>query len=138
MKKYLLILFLCPLFGFAQIKEIKDTSIKIGKLENIECLKTLDGYVFVYDNFKYKTLTDIQSFTVSPDDFETLFTKLNESFERKDNVRLEMPGNILEVSIIKVLGVTGISIANFDKSTTIISTTQTITKKQLAKLFGKA
>jgi hypothetical protein len=140
MKKVLFILLLLPCIGFGQIVEVKDQSIKIGKLQDIECLKDGSNYLFVYSNYEYKTITDIKSFSVSENDFETLYTKLNEAFDMpgKEPMQLDLPGYTLMISKIKFAGVTGIVIYSREKSSPITSFTQTITKKQLTKLFGKS
>jgi hypothetical protein len=138
MKKLLLILLLLPCIGIAQITEIKNTGIKIGKLQDIECIKEGTNYIFVYNNYEYKTIVDIKSFVVSENDFKTLYTKLNEAFDSKEKMQLDLPDNILSISLNKFMGAVGIIIYNTEKGSKITSTTQTITKKQLAKLFGKS
>lgn len=136
MKKLLLILLFLPCIVFAQITEIKNTSIKIGKLQDIECIKDGSNYIFVYNNYEYKTIVDIKSFVVSENDFKTLYTKLNEAFDSKERMQLDLPNNVLSISLNKFMGAVGIIIYNTENGSKITSTTQTITKKQLAKLFG--
>jgi hypothetical protein len=139
-KKLFFVLLLLPCISFGQITEIKDQSIKIGKLQDIECLKNGLNYLFVYSNNEYKPNLELKSFSVSENEFETLYTKLNKAFDMpdKESMQLDLSGYILMISNIKLAEVPGIVIYSRKKSSATTSFTQTITKKQLAKLFGKS
>lgn len=141
MKKLLLLILLAlPGIGFAQITEVKDSSVKVGKLKDIECNQTGDNFYFTYKDYTYDYITESKTFAVAGADLETLFTKLNEAFSLpgKEKMILNLPNNTLQIGTVKMMGVVGIVIYNNDKQTGSISYTRTLTKKQVAQLFGRA
>jgi hypothetical protein len=127
-----------------QIKIVKDETVLVGELGSTKIHKAMvedaPVYFFSYRDMQYQSLVEIKSFSFEDVDstFNNLYKIISEGFVTipKEDVILELPRNQrLYLSYTKVLGVVNLKITHFDGN--IMGIVPYITKKQLAKLFGK-
>lgn len=127
-----------PLVVAGQISEVKDESISIGKMQDIEMKKVGGMYLLLYKDYKYDVLVDYKSIRIKENDYKTLHTKLVEAFDpsRTDIMQLDLPDQTLMISKTKFMGATGIMLYVIEKGSKVESQTRVLTKKQVDKLFG--
>ncbi|PWN63372.1 hypothetical protein [Chryseobacterium oncorhynchi] len=152
MKKIILLLGMASSsVTLAQITDVSDVakSIKcesIGKVSPIGVfmgeMKKCPGdvYEFIYRDYKYTKITEIKQFSFADKDgaYEFLYKSIAKGLENppKDDVVLKLPEDLLSIKFEKALGITTATIYHTNK-VGITGMTQSFTKKQLDKLFGK-
>lgn len=149
MRKLLtLIIILCVSFNsFSQIKKVKtEKSETIGKIApmgqtHIECSKSGDTYTFIYSDIKFQQITDFKSFSFKDIDnaFDNLYQTIMDGMKNppKEDIRLELPNDMIFLHFEKNLGVTSFQFLHCPgKNPEIIGMSVYLTKKKVRKLFG--
>lgn len=110
--------------------------VLFGKLEKYQ-----DGsYILSYKDFKYQQLEVWKSFALSAEDVESLYNLLIENFEKmpKEDIRVELPKELIDINYKKSLGIPLVTLYHFvNKNSEVLGVSQSFTKKQIMKLFGK-
>jgi len=145
MKKiFLLASMAISFFTFAQIKI--DDSIKptlIGKVSQgqVTLEKLDDQYSICYNDAKFLVVDSFKcfSFTEKNNDLQNLYQLIIKGFEQvpKDNIRLDLPNDKIELRFTKNLGIVSMQFHHFDKNSGVYGFSTYLTKKQINKLFGK-
>jgi hypothetical protein len=110
--------------------------ILFAKLEKYQ-----DGnFVLSYKDFKFQQIEEWKSFVLSSEDVEPFYNLLIENFEKmpKDDIRVELPKDLIDVNYKKSFGISVVTLYHFpNKNPEVIGLSQSFTKKQIMKLFGK-
>jgi hypothetical protein len=151
MNKLILALFLLiSSLANAQIKEVeKSKFIEIGKvgggmgpfISSLAYLKGDEGtnrYLWLFNNLKYQTITDIKSidFTATEEEINGLYSMLKKQLdaEKGSEKELELGKSIVKFTTVRAVGVSSLSIWVYQGS---VSSYFLVNSKQLDKLFGK-
>lgn len=142
MKKYTLFLItlLISTSLFAQFKKVESQKEeKIGKVQNFEIIKRGEHYVVTYSDAKFVQLDEYKSFVLNEEEFNQLYEIIQKGLQEvpKDKVDIENDDFILSIEFVKMMGVRSLKMFHYDKKTTIAGVTGYLTKRQVAKLFGK-
>ena len=151
MKKIILFLALTlSTVSFAQLKKVETVKAEeIGKAQQFgapleaECTKRGNVYTISFKDAKFKTLTEMRSFSFEDVDntFNDLYATVEEGFKTmpKEAIMLELPNHYVWLSFDKYLGFPVMSIScSYDKSKdSPIYISNQIAKKHVEKLFGK-
>ncbi len=110
--------------------------IWFGKLE-----KYNDGnYILSYRDFKFQQIDVYKRFPLISEDVEGLYNLIIDNFEKmpSEDIKVELPNDILYVNYKKSFGIPIVTIFHHpNKQEDVIGVTQSFTKKQILKLFGK-
>ncbi|WP_160135964.1 hypothetical protein [Chryseobacterium sp. c4a] len=136
---------------FAQITDISNV-VKAMECESIGKVSPLgvfmgemkkcsgDVYEFSYRDYKYSQITDIKRFSFADKDgaYEYLYNTLIKGMNElpKDKVVLKLPDALLHLKFEKSLGIPCVTIFHTSEAG-VVGMSQTFTKKQIDKLFGK-
>ena len=108
-----------------------------GRLE-----KYSDGtFTLSYKDFKYQKIEEWKSFKLSAEDVDGLYNLLIENFEKMptEDIAVELPNDHLIINYKKSFGILVVTIYHsINKNPDLMGVTQSFTKKQISKLFGKA
>lgn len=99
-----------------------------------------ENYVLSYKDFKHQQIEEWKSFKLNAEDVEGLYNLLNDNFDKMptEDIRVEFPNDILMINYKKSFGVPLVTIYHsINKNPELMGVTQSFTKKQIAKLFGK-
>lgn len=110
--------------------------IWFGRLEKYSS----GNYILSYKDFKYEQLEEWKSFPLIAEDVDNLYNLIIENFEKMpaEDIKVELPNDILFIKYKKSLGVPLVTIFHsVNKNPDIIGVSQSFTKKQITKLFGK-
>ena len=146
-----LLIFLSSITVNAQIQEITNNSkfTEIGKvgggmgpfISSLSVLKGEDGtnsYLWMYNNLKYTSISDVQSitFTATEEQVQRLYELLKSqlSAEKGSEKSLKLGDADVTFTTIKSLGVSSLNISVLQSG---VSSYFLISSKQLDKLFGK-
>ena len=103
--------------------------------------KFSDGnYTLSYKDFKYQQIEEWKSFEIGAEDVDVLYNLLIENFEKmpSEDIKVELPEDILIINYKKSFGVSVVTIYHsVNKNPEVMGVTQSFTKKQITKLFGK-
>ena len=142
MKKILLIVFILVYSqSFSQIKILNSDSEVIGKVQFISCSKNNNTFTFTYNDHKFTQIDEYKSFSLSENDFNELFNIITQGFLNypKEEVKLELPNDILFLKFTKSMGIISLQITHFvNKNPELVGLTRYLTEKQVLKLFGKS
>jgi len=110
--------------------------IWFGRLE-----KYSDGnYILSYKDFKFQQIEEWKSFSLIATDVEGLYKLIIENFEKmpSEDIKVELPNDILFINYKKSFGIPIVTIFHYvNKNPKIVGVSQSFTKKQINKLFGK-
>jgi hypothetical protein len=109
--------------------------IYFGRLE-----KYSDGRIILsYKDFKFSQLEVWKEFPLIAEDVEGLYNLIIENFEKMpaEDIQVELPNDVLFINYKKSFGAPLVTIYHTNKSNGVIGVTQSFTKKQIDKLFGK-
>lgn len=140
-KKITILLFLIvTLSGYSQISvSTKETPILIGKSSQVTCEQIGNTYIFTYRDLKFTQLKEFKSFQFNEEneDFNKLYELMQAGLKTKpeENIVLELPNCTLKLEFLKSMGVGNVRFIHTENGITGISSW--LTKKKLAKLFGK-
>ena len=151
MKKLIVgLIFLISISVNAQIKQVeKSLYVEIGKVGGIGAFVSslsvikdtavggTNRYLWMYNNLKYQTITDINSisFTATDEDLDGLYQSLKTQVlaEKGTENTLELGQSRINFKTYRALGVSSLMIYDYSE----VGAFFYITAKQLDKLFGK-
>lgn len=113
-----------------------------GKGVSFVCLeKFSDGnYILSYNDFKHLQIEEWKSFKLNNEEVDVLYNLLNDNFKimPTEDIQVKLPNDILMLNYKKLLGVPVVTIYHSaNKDPALMGVTQSFTKKQISKLFGK-
>lgn len=107
-----------------------------GRLE-----KYPDGkFLLSYKDFKFQQVEEWKSFPLIAEDVDGLYNLIIENFEKMptEDIKVELPNDILFINYKKSFGVPVVTIFHaVNKNPDVMGVSQSFTKKQISKLFGK-
>ena len=110
--------------------------IWFGRLE-----KYSDGnYILSYKDFKFQQIEEWKSFPLIASDADGLYNLIIENFEKmpSEDIKVELPNDILLINYKKSFGIPVATIYHaVNKNSEVMGVSQSFTKKQITKLFGK-
>lgn len=98
------------------------------------------NYILSYKDFKYQQLEEWKNLPLLAEDVDNLYNLIIENFEKKnsEDIQVEFPNDILFIKYKKSFGVPLVTIFHsVNKNPDLIGVSQSFTKKQITKLFGK-
>lgn len=110
--------------------------IWFGKLERYKD----NRYLLSYKDFKFQQIDVYKEIPLIAEDVEGLYNLIIENFEKMpvEDIKVELPNDILYLNYKKSFGIPVVTIYHHpNKVSNIIGITQSFTKKQITKLFGK-
>ncbi|WP_051364391.1 hypothetical protein [Flavobacterium limnosediminis] len=134
--------------SYSQIKTVEtEKLIEIGKVgalgsKSVWIEKSENKYLFSYNDIKFQQITNIKSFAFQnlDNDFEKLYDKIMNGFNEipSEDIMLELPNDIIWLHYEKNMGIISFQFRHaVNKNSEVIGFSQFMTKKQIAKLFGK-
>lgn len=110
--------------------------IWFGKLE-----KYPDGnFILSYKDFKFQEIEEWKSFSLNANDLDDLYNLIIENFEKmpSEDIKVELANDILFINYKKSFGISVVTIYHaVNKNSNVMGVSQSFTKKQISKLFGK-